>query len=475
MASCPFNSHNINNTSETLSSGSVHEEQTYILPPGPDISPDSLTHDWFIRPYEFISELASQYGDIFTLRFAHIGTQVIVSRPDHIKAIFNGSPDQLHAGKGNEILRVLMGSHSPMLLDGVQHLARRKTMLPAFHTSHISRLAEVMEQVTSDATSHWLDGELIVLQPTMLNISLRILLRSIFGIHNEPILRNLISLIQRFVTLAGTQSVLRDTSRSAGQNNKVRDLWEREVKTVSDALNRELYAHLDQRRQQKHTKGDGCDILDMLLAIVDQDGQPLSNDVLRDHLMTLFIAGHETSASSLSWAMHWLLRTPQIHDRLEAELVSTANHDGKYLEAVCHETLRMDPPISEISRKLQSPMRLDQYYLPAGISLCPSIYLTHHRPDTFPYPDDFRPERFLEKKYSPHEYLPFGGGVRRCIGMSLALLEMKVVLAHLIRNFRFQCVETGVTRPMRRAVLVTPSTGGRVRTWRKSKHSRILA
>jgi cytochrome P450 len=156
MASCPFNSHNINNTPETLSSGSVHEEQTYILPPGPDISPDSLTHDWFIRPYEFISELASQYGDIFTLRFAHIGTQVIVSRPDHIKAIFNGSPDQLHAGKGNEILRVLMGSHSPMLLDGVQHLARRKTMLPAFHTSHISRLAEVMEQVTSDATSHWL-------------------------------------------------------------------------------------------------------------------------------------------------------------------------------------------------------------------------------------------------------------------------------------------------------------------------------
>lgn len=465
MPNCPF-THPSDMHDEVASKSSASESKC-ILPPGPDRSPESLTADWFARPYAFLSELALIYGDIFSLRFAHIGTQVIVSRPNHLKTVFLASADQLHAGKGNEILRILMGTRSPMLLDGAEHLNRRKAMLPAFHPNQIAHVMAVMEEVLSAVTERWRDGDTVVFQAEVLEISLRILLRSIFGVHEELALQKLITLIQKFVTIVGTQSVLRNTNRSAGRDQNIRSIWERQFKIASEAVDKELYRHLDERRQFKKPKNSRSDILDMLLDIVDDNGQPLSNEVLRDYLMTLFIAGHETSAASLSWAIHWVLNNKRVYQNLDEDLANTVGSQGTYLEAVCHETLRICPPISEVSRKLQSPLFLDSYYLPVGVSVCPSIFLAHHRPETFDEPHVFRPERFLERKYTPYEYLPFGGGSRRCIGMSLAFLEMKTVLAHFIRNFRFENVENATPNPIRRAVLVTPSTAGRVRVWRK--------
>ena len=433
------------------------------------MSPEALTYEWFAHPYEFMSECAKKYGDIFTVRYSHIGTQVIVSRPDHLKAVFTGNHHQLCAGKSNQILGEIMGKNSPMLLDGDQHLQRRKTMLPPFHLAQVKKLAIPMDQVITELTSHWVDGDIVVMRTVMLEISLRIILRAVFGIPDDSFMKRLSEIIQRFVMINGTQSVLTNTNREPTRSSGMQNVWKKELQAASKRVNSELYAYIDRRRVECGREKASVDVLGMLLNTVEEDGRPLTNEVIRDHLMTLFIAGHETSASSLAWAMHWLLRTPTSYERLKTEIDNTPGYDGEYLEAFCNETLRMNPPISEVSRYLQTPMRIDDYHLPAGISISPSIYLAHHRPETFAFPDEFRPERFLERKYSPYEYLPFGGGSRRCIGNNFALLEMRLVLANLLRTFRFESAEGPSPQPMRRAILVAPSGGGRMRVWRRRK------
>lgn len=464
--SCPFG-HVLNDNVTPSAKSPRPGKEDSLLPPGPNRSPESHTDEWFRRPYEFMRECAQSYGDIFTIRFAHLGPQVVVSRPDHLKAVFTGDPNHFHAGKGNAILGTIMGSHSPMLLDGDHHLQRRKVMLRPFQLGQVLGLKDTMDHVTTDYTSHWRDGDIVLMQTTMLDISLRIILRVVFGVHDDLVLHRLLNLIQRFVTLIGTQSVLMHTNRESTQNSKVRELWQKQLRSATEAVDAELYAHIERRRQARGPKWSHADILGMLLDASEEDGQPLSNEVLRDHLMTLFIAGHETSASALSWAMYWLLRTPHSYATLQKELDDGFGHQGPYLAAVCQETLRKNPPISEVSRQLQYPMSLEGYRLPAGIAISPSIYLAHHRPETFPAPDAFSPERFLDRKYTPYEYAPFGGGVRRCIGMNFTLVELQTVLANLLRTFRFESAESIPTRPMRRAILVSPSGGGRTRIWRK--------
>jgi cytochrome P450 family 135 len=418
------------------------------LPPGPDWSLLKLTRRWWRQPLQTLEECRDRYGDMFTYRLPHEGTWVFVSDPEAIKQVFTGDPRLLHAGEANIVLLPVLGEHSVLLLDEPQHMAERKLMLPPFHGKRMQAYREVMTAAAAEEIDRWPTDRPVRARPGMQAVTLEVILRAVFGVEEGE---NLTALRDE---LRGALSVLSERRRAMflvllGPQRIRRYPPFRRLMEGVDAL---LYPEIEARRAATDL-ADRDDILSLLLQARHEDGRPMSDRELRDELMTLLVAGHETTATGLSWAIELLARHPEALARLEDDLAA-GNDD--YLDAVIKETLRLRPVIALVLRKLVEPMEIGGRLLPAGVSVAPSIYLVHRNPEIYPEPERFRPERFLERPPGTYTWIPFGGGVRRCLGASFAEFEMAVVLRELVTRRRISPVG-GPEHSVRSTITNVPS------------------
>lgn len=438
------------------------------LPEGPPPTKD-LGLRWLFQPYQFLRDCAARYGDTFTIDLGDYGPFVVFSNPRDIREIFTGDVHVFHAGAGNAVLLPFLGEGSLLLLEEERHFEARRVLARAFHGDRIAQYGSLIEEVARDAVARWKSGEVVRIQDEMQHVSLEIILRGTFGLAGGelPELRNL---LRDFLNDAKFNlALIGRLSDELGQSAAWRAFRE------SFARIHSLVDGQIERCRSSGEQSGRTDMLHVLLEARDEDGEGLSPGDLRDELLTLLVTGYETTATALAWALHWIFDVPAVRGRLLAELGGRppveAAAKSSYLDAVCKEVLRIHPVIPIVARRLQTPVVIGGKELPAGITVAPSVYLTHHREDLYAAPDTFRPERFLERIYSPYEYLPFGGGARRCIGMALATWEMKVVLSTLLPSVELELVEGTTVRPQRRSVTVGPSGGLPMRFVQSTGHS----
>jgi cytochrome P450 family 110 len=427
------------------------------LPDGPELSAAETSFRWLAHPYQFLDECAEAYGDTFTLRFTRFGTHVVVAHPDEVRTVLTAEHDVLSAGQGNALLEPILGKHSMLLVDGDRHLAQRAVLQPAFRIDQISTYARVATEATRRWTRPWAAGGTVAIHRTALEISKEVILRAMFGLTGSELDR-VSRLVHDLMVLVGTNATFDadcDDPRLLHRFRRARL-----------ALGEALQDHLE-RRGGSGAASEG-DVLSLLVAARSESGDHLADEEIRDQLITMVLAGHETTASSITWALLCLHDEPEVLQRLLRQLDDVGRDlsderlaELPYLQAVSLETLRVRPVVPVISRRVQRPFRLGDRTLAAGVFVTPCAYLAHRRADAFASPSAFRPERFLERRPSPYVYFPFGAGFRRCIGMSFALLEMRVVVGMLLRSFRFAPVRAA--RPVRRAATIVASGGGKMR------------
>ena len=424
------------------------------LPPGPDWSLPRTTMRWWKEPLGTLEQCQARYGDMFTLRLPHEGTWVFVSDPEAIKQVFTGDPRLLHAGAANIVLLPLLGEHSVLLLDEPEHMVQRKLMLPPFHGKRMQAYREVMAEAAADQIESWPADVPVRMRPRMQAVTLEVILRAVFGVREgerftrlRRELRSILDLPAKqwrafFMVLLGPERLRRFPP------------FRHKVDRVDEVLFEEIRA-----RRAAPDLAERDDILSLLLQATHEDGRPMSDRELRDELMTLLVAGHETTATALSWAIELLARHPEALERLEADV---AGGDGAYLDAVIKEPLRLRPVIALVLRKLMEPMEIGGRLLPAGVSVAPSIYLVHRNPEVYPEPERFRPERFLEQPAGTYTWIPFGGGVRRCLGGAFAEFEMSVVLRELVARRSLRPAGGPPEHSVRSTITNVPSRGAEV-------------
>ncbi|HEV7399893.1 MAG TPA: cytochrome P450 [Solirubrobacterales bacterium] len=380
------------------------------------------------NPLEFGIGLHRRHGDIFRVSFPYFGEIVYVADPALVKQLFTGSPKQFHAGEANSVvLELALGPNSVLTLDDEAHLNQRKLLLPPFHGEQIKNHGELIREITLKEMQSWPVGKPFPLRPRMQRITLAVIMRAVFGVHDEARLTHFEHLIETFndrVTVVLGVPMLR---RNLGRWSP----WRR-FQRAKAALDEFIYEEIALRRagggEDGAKKGD---ILSLLLEARHDDHSPMSDEELRDELITVLAAGHETTATELSWTMERLLRTPRVMAKLRESL---AAGEVDYLDATIKETLRARPVIIDVARKMTEPGRIGGYELPAGTYVMAAIAAMHYREDLFPNPKEFRPERFLEEKADNYAWIPFGGGVRRCIGASFAEYEMRIILREIIEG-----------------------------------------
>jgi cytochrome P450 len=392
-----------------------------------------------------------RYGDVFSSRFPIFGRVVYVADPALVKEVFGGDPATFHAGEANTLaLGDALGEHSLLTLDEERHMSQRKLLLPPFHGESVRRYVEVMAEATEREVASWPVGEVIELRPRMQAITLEVILRAVFGVREGE---RMDLFRERIPPLAETTSVLNWLpffERDLGGITPAAKF--RRALAAVDEL---IYAEIEERR----AASDGeqrDDVLSLLLRARHEDGSPMSDTELRDELMTLLTAGHETTATGLAWAFERLLRTPRVLERLTMSL-----DDDDYLDAVVKETLRVRPVIVDVARKLTRDTEVAGWKLPAGTLVLPAIAVLHARPDLYESPKEFRPERFLGNGPESYAWIPFGGGVRRCIGASFAQVEMRTVLREVLRRVRLRAPTQRPERGVIRHVTVVPGRGAR--------------
>ena len=336
-------------------------------------------------------------------------------------------------------------------------MSQRKLLLPPFHGERMAAYATVMREAAEREVARWPVGRPFPVLPHTQAVTLEVIMRAVFGIEDSGRLDALRAALRQVLDVATTRRRLLSLALSSRANGE-RGAWARfqEASRRADAI---LFEEIAERRRSGVEGRD--DVLSLLLEARHEDGSPMTDRELRDELITLLVAGHETTATALAWALERLVRHPEVLDRLVAE-VRDEGDGGAYLDAVVKETLRLRPVVPAVIRRLKAPMELGGYELPAGVFVSPSIYLTHRRPDIYPEPEAFRPERFLERPPGTYTWIPFGGGVRRCLGASFAQFEMKVVLATVLEQVRLQ-TQVGDDEPVtRRAITFAPRREGRI-------------
>ena len=423
-----------------------------MLPPGPRYPVALQTLGWIARPGPFMERCRDRYGDAFTLRLHNEDTWVLLSDPAAVKQVFTGDPKLLHSGEANGILRPIVGPNSVLLLDDRAHMSQRKLLLPPFHGERMKAYGGLMAEAAEAEIAAWPAGQVVATRPAMQRITLEIVMRAIFGITDTRAMGRM---------RAALTSMLDWTTRpsrlmllvAAGPKGIPRIPEYRAVMAELDAVIAEAIAG-GRAASDVAKRGD---VLSMLLgARHEDDGSPMTDAELRDELVTLLVAGHETTATALSWALERLARHPEAWARLRSG-------DEPYLDAVIKETLRLRPVLPIVLRRLKAPLEIGGWELPEGVSAVPCIYLMHRRPDIYPDPLAFRPERFLEQPAGTYSWIPFGGGVRRCLGASFAQFEMAAVLRVLAR--RCASLEPdGVVpeRTARRSITLVPARDGAV-------------
>lgn len=418
--------------------------------------------EWISRPIPFLERCSRLYGEMFTVRFP-IGTIVFISDPETIKEIFTGDPDVLHAGEANATpLEPLMGKNSVLLLDGPEHMRQRKLMLPSFHGERIQRYGDLMREIAEDEIKTWPVGTPFALRPRTQAITLEIIMRAVFGIEDAERLATLRDRLGRLLDIGMQPRALASIVIPPLRSTIGRRTWER-FRRLRAEVDEVLYDEIRRRRTMPDIS-ERDDVLSILLQARDEQGKPLTDIELRDELITLLVAGHETTATTLAWAFDLLLRHPQGLDRLQTEIEE--GESSEYLDAVIKETLRIRPVVPGVVRKLTAPLELNGYRFPAGMRLAPNIYLTHRNPNVYPEPERFRPERFLEHAADTYSWIPFGGGIRRCLGASFALYELKIVIPTIIRNVTLRAVGDRPEPIRRRAITFVPARDAMVRVER---------
>jgi cytochrome P450 len=448
------------------------------LPNGSNNASPLKTLWTILKPHEYLESMLERYGDIYTDKFSGFPPFVVVSHPKAIQEIFTADPKLFESGSGNQILQPIVGTNSLILLDGDRHIQQRKLLMPPFHGERMRAYGKLIGEITRQVMGQRTGDQQFIARPAMQEISLRVILRAVFGLKEgerfEQIRQILTAMLDFFnYPLNASFLFFKSLQRDLGAWSPWgRFLGKREM------LDRLLYQEIRDRlcrcpEGNRRTQGDssGEDILSLLLAARDEAGQPMTEVELRDELITMLFAGHETTALALSWALYWIHYVPEVREKLLQELnsINAADADPTeiarlpYLNAVCSETLRIYPvALFTFSRILQAPMELMDYKLPKGTALAISIYLTHQRPDIYPEPKQFKPERFLERQFSPYEYVPFGGGHRRCLGMAFALFEMKLVLATILSQYSLTLAEKRPVLPVRRGLVFAPAGGVRL-------------
>jgi cytochrome P450 len=440
---------------QSPAAASVRRPQDVIegVPPGPRLPRALQTVLWAVRPIWFMQRTRRRYGHMFTIRPYAFGDIVVLSNPEHIKEVFTGERDVFAAGKANAAMGPVLGNHSLLTLDGERHLRQRKLMLPPFHGEAVERYRERIEQITSDELSTWPTGRPFPIRPRMQNIALEIILRAVIGVSDPSRLARLRELLPKLLEFSVFDMwaiwlfpKLLD-SPFARRNPAVR---------VRPEVDRLLYEEIDAHRADPERHDD---ILALLVSARDADGEPLSDENLLDQIITLLLAGHETTTTGLAWAFERLIRHRGALARLQREL--DAGED-QYLGAVVNETLRMRPVIDGVWRKLTAPAEVAGRRLPAGTLVFPAIVLVQTSSDAFLDPETFRPERFLDSSAPPYTFIPFGGGMRRCIGAAFAVMEMKTVLSTVLQRVELTAPDQRPEQPRSHHVTQIPARGARV-------------
>jgi cytochrome P450 family 135 len=418
------------------------------LPPGPRMPRALQTAIWSRQAQWMLEQSRARFGDMFTIRIAHEGDWVMVSDPGVVKQVFTGDPKVFHAGEGNQILRPILGDNSVLVLDEKPHIGQRRLLLPPFHGERMQGYEEAMTEIASREIESWPTGTPYALRPRMQAITLEIIIETVFGVHDRDRTDPLRSALRDFLDLTTDPRFLLPAVLAGPERIRRLPFFIRRIDRVDELIHREI---AERRRAGDLAERD--DVLSMLVAAEHEDGSPMSDAEIRDELLTLLVAGHETTATALSWAVERLVRHPEKLARLRTEVL--AGEDA-YLTATIQETLRLRPVIVLVIRKLTEPVEIGGYELPAGARVTPSIHLVHRDPATYPEPDRFLPERFLERPPGTYTWIPFGGGVRRCLGAAFAQFEMAVVLRELVKRHEIAPARPGNERPFRRAITETP-------------------
>jgi cytochrome P450 len=416
------------------------------LPPGPRMPRALQTAIWSRQAQWYLSQSRARFGPMFTIKIAYEGDWVVITDPELVKQVFTGDPRIFHAGEGNQILRPILGDNSVLVLDEKKHIQQRKLLLPPFHGERMQGYGEKMAEIAAREIESWPTGVPYKLRPRMQAITLEIVLETVFGVHGGERMGQLRDALRDFLDLTTDPKLLLPVLMVGPDRVQQIPAFRRRTERVDELLAQEIG-----ERRVAEDLAERDDVLSLLVARHD-DGSPMSDAEIRDELLTLLVAGHETTATALSWAMERLTRHPEKLERLRAEV--EAGEDA-YLTATIQETLRLRPVIVVVIRKLTEPVELGGYELPAGTRVVPCIHLIHRDPQIYPEPDRFLPERFLDNPPGTYTWIPFGGGVRRCLGAAFAQFEMQVVLRELIRRHEIKPANPASERPFRRAITET--------------------
>jgi cytochrome P450 len=411
------------------------------------------------RQIEFVFRARREHGEVFAMHGATDDATIVTSHPDHVRSLFTAKPEQAPSLTGESPLRPIIGPDSVLTAVGPRHMRQRKLLLPPFHGEAIEAYARMIAEATEREIDRWPLGEEMALAPRMQAITLDVIMAGIFGIEGKPEKgtpeHGLRTMIKRLVAASTRPEAQIGELINIGRDEAIGGM-----KYGLNLLDKRVYPVIEARRAVTDL-GDRRDILSLLLQARTEEGEELSDKELRDELLVLVLAGHETTANSLAWAWERLLRSPEAHSAL-VESVRSGEGAEEWIEATIVETMRSRPVIPIIGRRVAVPWRLGAYGVPAGSPVGMSILLLHHRPDLYPEPFEFRPERFLGRKPGTYEWIPFGGGIRRCLGAALAMAEQRVVLEAMARRLDLAADRPAPERALHRNVTMIPSRGARV-------------
>jgi cytochrome P450 len=435
----------------------MSERAPVVLPPGPRLPP-SVQAALILRHWpRFLEACQRRYGSVFTLRVAALGTLVYLADPADIKTVFAGDPRVFHAGEANMLLSGLLGDSSLLVIDEDVHRDRRRLMMPPFHRDAVARQAELMAEIAAANIAGWPEGKRFAVAPKMSEITLEVILRTVIGATDPARLAALRKVMPRLLNVGPWEMLA-----LAKPNLLGRRPW-RALRRRIDEANSLLYAEIADRRADPNlaARTDG---LAMLVRAHD-DGRTMTDRELRDQLMTLLAAGHDTTATALSWALERLTRHPAtLAKAVHAADASAAGDPAgdEYLDAIAKETLRARPVVFDVGRILTEPVELAGYRLPAGVMVTPGIGLVHSSAALYPDPDRFDPDRMVGATLSPTTWLPFGGGNRRCLGAAFATVEMRVVLREILRRVELSTTTAADEKQKLKHVILVPHRGARI-------------
>ncbi|MTJ06841.1 cytochrome P450 [Anabaena sp. UHCC 0204] len=433
--------------------------------PGPKVPSTIQVLNWVFRPMSFLRECAKNYGELFALKLqSNLPPILFVHSPEAMQQVLSNDHKELEApGDLNSIFEYLLGKNSVISLNGKAHQRQRQLIMPPFHGERMRNYAELIESITTKTINKQQKNQPFNIRNVSQEITLQIMMEAVFGIYEgeqAEKLRNLLCEIIEQSSVPWRVSFLYFPKLKDVIG--ISELWKQQLKKQEQA-DQLIYQEIQERRENFDPQR--TDILTLLMSSRDEDGQPMNDEELRDELMTLLFAGHETTATAISWAFYWIHKLPEVREKLLAELDSLGeNLDSNtifklpYLTAVCNETLRIYPvAMLTFPRKVKTPISICGHQLEPGTVIMGSIYLTHQREDIYPEPQKFNPERFIERQFSPYEFIPFGGGSRRCIGLAFAQMEMKLILAKVLKTWSMQLVDTQEIQPQRRGLVTGPN------------------